>query len=138
MVKLRYITMAVASSGAIAASAVGIANAAPPSSSTTNSSNGNVGSSSIPRTTFKDDADKAAATILKTTAANVQSAHKNKTFGQLIKNAGLTKKEFAQEMKSELTSELEGQGYTQDQVTIALQHREIARLHHKLHHTAKP
>jgi hypothetical protein len=48
----------------------------------------------------------------------------------LLTNAGLTKKTYHQKLKAELTTDLEAKDYSQDQVTIALQHRMIAHMHH--------
>jgi hypothetical protein len=122
MRKLAIITAATAASGLIAVAGMGIASAA---------TTGNVGSSDIPRTVFKQERLDAVAEVLNTTTANVQAAHKNKTFATLLTNAGLTKKTFAEKVKAELTTDLEAQGYSSDQVTIALQHRAIVRMHHK-------
>ena len=93
--------------------------------------NGNVGTSGIPRSVFKHDRLDAEAQVLNTTTANVLAAHKNKTFSSLLSSAGLTRKTFTQKVKTQLASDLESQGYSQSQVTIALQHRTIVRLHHK-------
>jgi hypothetical protein len=123
MIKSRFIAIFLTTMGILSIATLGIASAATPTSTT-------VGTSGIPRSTFKADRLSAAAEVLNTTTANVQAAHKDKTFSGLMTNAGLTKKTFAEKLKTQLTTELEGQGYSQDQVTIALQHRYIARLHH--------
>ncbi len=125
MIKPRYIAISLASAGLIGLSTLGIASAASPTSTSTT-----IGKSGIPRSTFKQDRLTAVAQVLNTTTANVQAAHKNETFSQLVANAGLTKKTFAQKLKIQITSDLEGQGYSQAQVTIALQHRTIVRLRH--------
>lgn len=124
--KVSYIVASLASTGIIAASAMGVVSAA----NTQTHGNGNVGSSGISRTVFRQERLDAAAQVLNTSTANVQAAHKNKTFAQLITSAGLTKKTFVQKLKAQLTTDLENQGYSQNQVTIALQHRTIVRLHH--------
>ena len=124
MIKTRYIALSLAGAGVLSMGAMGIASAATPSSTAT------VGKSSISRSTFKQDRLQAAARVLNTTTANVQSARDNKTLSQLVTAAGLTKKTYAEKVKAQLTTELEGQGYSQDQITIALQHRTIARLRH--------
>jgi hypothetical protein len=128
--KISYIAASLASTGIIAASAMGVVSAA----STQKSTNVNVGSSGIPRTIFKQDRLDAVAQVLNTSTANVQAAHKNKVFSELISNAGLTKKTFVQKVKAQFTTDLENQGYSQDQVTIALQHRAIVGLRHHHHH----
>jgi hypothetical protein len=124
--KVSYIAASLASTGIIAASAMGVVSAA--NTQTTNS--GNVGSSGIPRTVFRQERLDAVAEVLNTSTANVQAAHKNKTLAQLISNAGLSRKTFVQKVKTQLTTDLENQGYSQNQVTIALQHRTIVRLRH--------
>jgi len=126
--KVSYIAASLASTGIIAASAMGVVSAA--NTPTTNS--GNVGSSGIPRTVFRQERLDAVAQVLNTSTANVQAAHKNKTLSQLISTAGLTRKTFVQKLKAQLTTDLENQGYSQNQVTIALQHRTIVHLRH--HH----
>jgi hypothetical protein len=124
MTKLKYIAAGTASAVVIASGLwVGVASAASPTSTT-------VGRSGIPKSVFKTDRLDAAATVLNTTPANVQAAHKNKTLSLLISSAGLTKKTFAEKVKAQLTTDLENGGYTQSQVTIALQHRTIVRLRH--------
>ena len=82
---------------------------------------------------FTEERQAAVAEVLNTTTANVQAAHKNHTLKQLVQNAGLTPKTFGQKVRAQLTSDLESKGYSQDQVTIALQHREIVRLKHHDH-----
>lgn len=129
MVKLRYIIASVVGAGALALGGVGIANAAVTHS-------GNVGTSGIPRATFRQDRLEAAAQVLNTTTANVQAAHKDKTLSTFISSAGLTRQSFAQKVRAAMTSELEGQGYSQQQATIAFQHRTILRLRHRLAHQA--
>lgn len=123
--KLRYLLAALLGTGALTLATVGIASAA-----ANTKASGNVGSSSIPRSTFKQDMLSATAQVLNTTTTQVQAARKNHTFSQLLKNAGLTRQTFRQKLKAQLTSELKGQGYSQDQITIALQHRTIVRLRH--------
>jgi hypothetical protein len=127
MTKLKYIAAGTASAVVIASGLwVGVASAAAPTSTTG-------GTSGIPRSVFKTDRLDAVATVLHTTTANVQAAHKDKTLSQLMSAAGLTKKTFAEKLKAQLTTDLENGGYSQSQVTIALQHRTIVRLRH--HHT---
>jgi hypothetical protein len=109
----------------IAGTGFGVASAA------TNTSSGNVGSSDIPRNVYVQERQAAVAEVLNTTTANVQAAHKNHTLKNLISNAGLTKKTFGEKVKSQLTTDLESKGYSQDQITIAMQHKQIVRLHHK-------
>lgn len=125
MVKPSYFAIAVASVSVIALGGVGMGMA---SAATTTS--GTIGTSGIPRSVFREERLQATAEVLNTSTSNVQAAHKNKTFKQLITNAGLTQKTFAQKLKAQFTTDLESKGYTQDQVTIALQHRTIARLRH--------
>lgn len=123
MKKLAVIVSSVTSAGLLTAAGMGIASAA--------TNNVNIGTSGISRTVFKQERLDAVAQVLHTTAANVQATHKDKTFASLVSNAGLTKKTFAQKVKVQLASDLESKGYSQNQVTIALQHRTIVRLHHK-------
>ncbi|HVV66685.1 MAG TPA: hypothetical protein VHB72_01280 [Candidatus Saccharimonadales bacterium] len=108
---------------------LGVASAA--TNTPTSNMNGNVGTSGIPRSIFSQERLDAEAQVLNTTTANVQTARKNHTLKQLISQAGLTPETFMQKLKSQLTSDLESKGYSQDQITIALQHKEIVRLHHK-------
>lgn len=126
MNKLKYASFGLATATIVGFSAIGVASAA-----TNNSNGGNVGTSGIPRSVFRQDRLDAAAEVLNTTTSNIQTAHKDKTFASLINNAGLTRKTYRQKLKAQLTSELEAQGYTQDQITIAFQHRVI---HHLRHH----
>ena len=125
MPKRKYILASILSAAVIAGGTVGLVSAAAP---TTKS--GNIGTSGISRTTFRQEKLDAEATVLGTTTANIQTARKDKTLAQLISNAGLTKVTFRTKVKAQLTTDLLGLGYTQDQITIALQHREIVRFHH--------
>lgn len=124
MNKVTYIFATLASAGVLGAGAMGVASAA------STNSNGNVGASGIPRSVFKQEQLDAASEVLHTSTTNIQSAHKNKTFSQLISAAGLTKKTYSEKLKTQLTSDLEAKGYSQDQVIIALQHRIIVHLRH--------
>lgn len=108
----------------------GVASAA--TSTSASNMNGNVGSSGIPRSVFSQERLDAEAQVLNTTTANVQAAHKSHTLKDLISQTGLTPKTFMQKLKTQLTSDLASKGYSQDQITIALQHKEIVRLHHKV------
>ena len=127
MIKAKYLGAGLLGAAVIGAGGLGFASAA-----ATNSSNTNVGSSGIPRSTFKNDRLEAAATVLNTSTSNIQTAHKDKTLSQLISKAGLTKKTFREKVRSQTTTELKSQGYSQDQITIAFQHRTILKLrHHK-------
>ncbi len=128
MIKGRMILVSMAGVVALSAGAVGVASAA--TTSTTKTNAGNVGSSDIPRSVFKTERQAAAAKVLNVSVADLQAAHKNKTFADLLSKAGLTKQTFREKLKAELTSDLEAKGYSQDQITIALQHREIVRMHH--------
>jgi hypothetical protein len=123
---LKMIAGGVVGSGLIVASTIGAVSA------DSHNASGNVGSSGIPRSVFKQERLDAASQVLNTTTANVQAAHKNKTFAQLVSQAGLTKKTYHQKLKTQLTTDLEAQGYSQSQITIALQHREIVRQHHRI------
>jgi len=129
--KVRYLIATIVTGGALAAGAMSAASAA---TSTNPPTHTNVGTSGIPRTVFQQERLSVVAEVLKTTTVNVQAAHKDKTMGQLISGAGLTKKTFHQQVTAQLTSDLEAKGYSQDQVTIALQHRTI---HHLRHHTLR-
>lgn len=123
MKKIAVIITGIAGAGALSLAGMGIASAA--------TNTGDIGKSGIPRSVFRQERLSAAAQVLNTTPANLQAARKDKTVSSLISNAGLTKKEFAQKVKTALISDLEAKGYSQDQITIALHHKAIARLHHK-------
>lgn len=127
MKKIALLGATIVSAGILTASASSIASAATNNTTQT----GNVGSSSIPRDVFRQERLDAEAKVLNTTTDNIEAAHKNHTFKQLLSQAGLTHKTFMQKMKDQLTSDLEAKGYSQEQITIALQHKEIVRLHHK-------
>ena len=111
-----------AAAGVIVVAATGLVSAA---------SNPNVGSSTIPRTVFKQERLDAESQVLNTSTSSIQTAHKDKTMKTLITNAGLTKKTYAEKLKTQLTTDLEAKGYSSDQVTIALQHKTIHRLRHE-------
>ena len=121
--QLKIVTLVLASGGVITASAIGAVSA--------DTKSGNVGSSGIPRSVFKQERLEAVSQVLNTSTANIQAAHKNKTFSQLVSQAGLTQKTYREKLKTQLVSDLEAKGYSQDQMTIALQHKQIVRLHHK-------
>lgn len=115
----------------------GIVSAATQSSTTPKAHvkmNADIGTSGIPRSVFRTDLLDSTAKALNTTTANVQSAHKNHTLKSLLKNANLTKKQFALNVKNDLTSDLESQGYSSQQVTIAMQQRMIDRFRHEEKH----
>lgn len=116
----------VAGVGVVTPLSLGVAHAA-----TTSTQKTNVGSSGIPRSVFKQARLDAAATVLNTSTSAVQTAHQQKTLGQLVTQAGLTKKTFVQKVRAQLETDLQAKGYSQDQITIALQHRDIVRLHHR-------
>jgi hypothetical protein len=127
--KFKYVTAGVTTlvgSGIVAASALSIANA----DAASTGANVDIGTSSITRTVFRNDRLEAEAQVLNTTTANVQAAHKDKTFARLLTNAGLTKQTFHEKVKVQLTTDLENQGYSANQVAIALQHRMIVGMHH--------
>jgi SOS response regulatory protein OraA/RecX len=128
MKKVSLITTGLLTIGIVGAVGIGVASAASTSASNTAAT---VGSSDIPRSVFKAEKQASVAAVLNTSTANVQAAHKNHTLKQLITSAGLTDKTFGQKVKTQLTSDLESKGYSQDQITIALQHKEIVRLQHK-------
>lgn len=121
--QIKVMTIGLASSSVIAASAIGIVSA--------DTKNGNVGTSGIPRGIFKQERLAAASEVLHTSTANIQAAHKYKTFKQLISQAGLTQQTYREKLRTQLVADLESKGYSQDQITIALQHKQIVRLHHK-------
>ncbi|HUD06848.1 MAG TPA: hypothetical protein VMR34_03080 [Candidatus Saccharimonadales bacterium] len=124
MKRLSIITASIATIGLVGSVGVGVANAA------SSNNSGDVGTSGIPRSVFIEDRLDAVAQVLNTSTSNIQAAHKDKTLKTLIANDGLTRQSFNQKVKADLTAELENAGYTQDQVTIALQHRTILRLRH--------
>lgn len=124
MKRLAIVATSVAGIGVMTASGIGMASAA-------TTKTGNIGSSGIPRSVYNTERGDAAAQVLNTSTTTVRAAHKDKTFAKLLSNAGLTKKTYAEKVKAQLTTDLESKGYSQDQVTIALQQRTIARLHHE-------
>jgi len=128
--KLRYLAATVAMGTALAAGAVSATSAATAPANTP----ADVGSSGIPRSLFRQEQLSVVAHVLNTTTTDVQAAHKNKTMAQLISQAGLTKQTFRQQVKAQLTSDLEAKGYSQDQVTLALQHRTIKHMRHHAKH----
>lgn len=125
IVPWKIIAASLIGSGVLVTSAIGVVSA-------DNRNNGNVGSSGIPKSVFRTERQVAAAAVLNTTTANIQAAHHNHTFKQLLQQNNLSPKSYAQKLKAELTKDLEAKGYSQQQVTIALQRKEIVRLHHKL------
>lgn len=126
MTRLKLVLTTVGASAALAGGVIGVASAQ-------GTASGNISTSGIPRTVWQQDRLEAVAQVLGTSTANVQSARKNHTLSQLVSGAGLTKQSFTQKVKSQLTTELKAQGYSQDQVTIAFQQRTIHRLRHQLH-----
>lgn len=131
MVNLKYAALSAASLGVMSLGGVGVASAASHTASA--HVKGNIGLSGIPRVVFRQEKLAATAQVLNTTTANVQSARKAKTFAQMVSKDGLTKKAFTKKYKAQLTIDLEAKGYSSSQVTTALKHRRLAKLHH--HHT---
>jgi hypothetical protein len=125
MKRLSIIASSLAGLSILAVSGMGIVSAA------TNKTSLDIGPSGIPRTAFRQDRLDAESQVLNTTTTAVQTARKDKTLGQLISSAGLSKKTYTQKVRAQLISDLEAQGYSKDQVIIALQHRTIVELHHK-------
>jgi hypothetical protein len=125
MRKLTYYAAGLVSTGLVVASGFGVVSAATNHAATT------IGTSGIPRSVFKQDRLDAEAQVLNTSTTAVQTAHKDKTTATLISDAGLTKEAYAQKLKAQLTTDLEAAGYTQDQVTIALQHKALMHDHRK-------
>jgi hypothetical protein len=125
MIKMNYILASVMGAVVIAGGVVGVASAATGSSRT-----GDIGTSGIPRTIYETDKLDAVAQVLNTSTANITAAAKDKSLKQLISSADLTKKTFRADVKADLTTDLKNSGYSQDQITIAFQHREIVRFHH--------
>ena len=119
MIKRRYIA---AGASSLVAVAIGIASAAAAPSSTN--------SKAIPRSVLKADRLQVVSQVLNTSTANVQAAEKNHTLKNLISQAGLTKQTFRQKVKADLISDLQSQGYSQQQINAALKH------HHKHHKKA--
>ncbi|MDB5184284.1 MAG: hypothetical protein JWN38_92 [Candidatus Saccharibacteria bacterium] len=129
--KFTTFAVSVASLAALAVSTAGVVDAATITPSTTTNTTKTVGSSTIPRDVFRAQRLSAEATILNTTPSAIQTARKDKSFEQLLTKAGLTHKTFRAKVKAQLTTNLKAKGYSQDQITIALQHRELAKLHHQ-------
>jgi hypothetical protein len=126
MSRLKVKALSIISILAISASFYGVTSA----DSTTNTST-EVGSSGIPRNVFRTDHIEAQADVLNISTTTVETAHKDRDFKKLISESGMTVKVYHQKVKTELSNEFVGQGYSQDQVTIALQHRQIERLRHE-------
>jgi len=121
--KLPYLIAGLAGSGVLAAtSVIGIASAA------SSPKTGTVGQSGIPRSVLKQDRLDAEAAVLHTTTAAIEQARSNHSLRYLIVSSGMTAKTFRADVRSQLISELESQGYSKDQVIIALQHRTIGHL----------
>lgn len=120
MNNVKFMAAALFGAGALAAATFGVVHAA--------STNQNVGTSGIPRSTFQTVRLDAAASVLHTSTTAVKDARSNKTLKNLIEQSGLTPATFRQQVKADMTTELEKDGYSQDQITIAFQHRTIVRL----------
>jgi SOS response regulatory protein OraA/RecX len=114
MSKASIIATTLTATGIIAATSIGIVSA--------DSTNTNVGSSTIPKTVFHQERLQAASEVLNTSTSSIQTARKDHTVKQLISSAGLNDKEYAQKLKTQLSSDLEAKGYSQSDITIALQH----------------
>lgn len=123
MKKLHYIKTTLVGVSLISAALVGTASAA-----TTHVGTAQKGG--IPRDILRTERQLAMSQVLHTTTANIQSAEKDHRLQQLIKSASLTRKSFEQKVKSQLTIDLEGKGYSQSQIASALD-----RHHHGKHHT---
>lgn len=108
--KLTYGLISMAALGVVATSTVGVVSAATPT----------IGSSGIPITTFRQDKISSVASVLKISPASVKSDRKDKTLRTVIKNSGLTLKEFRKEVKAQFISTLESQGYTKSQIISAI------------------
>ncbi len=91
-----------------------------------------IGSSQIPKTVYRQEKIAAEAQVLKTSVLNVQNAVKNKTLKQLVTSEKLTSKQFRREVNSAFTADLQSRGYSQDQIIIAKQHKQIERLKKEL------
>jgi hypothetical protein len=124
MLKTRPILTSLVGAAAITFGAIGAVSADTPNKNT-----GNIGSSGISRTEFKQDRLEAVAQVLNTSTANIQTAHSNKDLKQLIANAGLTKQTFREKVKSDMTSELESQGHSQSQITTAIHYKHHLHRH---------
>ncbi|MEO8105607.1 MAG: hypothetical protein ABI602_04720 [Candidatus Saccharibacteria bacterium] len=125
MIKMRYATASLLSAVLFSAGSLGVVSAA-----TTHNTSGNVGTSTIPRTVYRQDKLAAEAAVLNTTTVNIQSAHTNKDLKKLLANAGLSRQTFNEQLKIKLTTELEAQGYDQAQISIAQQQKTINHLRH--------
>jgi len=132
MIGLKMLTLGLAGTGFIAGSAFGIASAAH-----TNNLTKTVGSSGIPSSIYKQAHLNAEAKVLNTSSQNVQSSLKNKDLADLIKKDGLNHKTYSAKVKAVLTSSLETEGYSKDQITIALQQRLIHHLRRRIHDQTK-
>lgn len=122
MNKLKYLVVSLAGATTLIAGGMGVASAA------STHKNTNVGNSGIPRSVFKVEKLTAKAEVLNTSTANVQAAHQNKSFKTMLSNAGLTKAEFNQKVNQQVTSDLEKLGYTDQQISAALNH---GKKHHQ-------
>lgn len=136
MSKMKYLIVSAAGVVSIGAGAVGVVHATTNTQAKANS-NKTIGSSGIVRSVMKQDRLTAEANVLNVTTASLQVPHRGKIIKQQLTTNHLTRKEFNQEVKAKLLTELQAQGYSSDQVTIATQARTIGHLKHKLHHDKK-
>ena len=126
MRKLAIIGSTVASVGVLVAGTAGVVGA----TSSTASKNPNVGQSGIPKTVYKTERLASEASVLHTTSDKITASHKDHSMKTLVSAAGLTSKTYHQQVKAALTSDLEGKGYSAQQVTIAMQRKQINHLKH--------
>jgi len=119
----------ISGSAFLMAGAVGIVRAA-----TMDPTTKDVGSSGIALSDFKQDKIEAMAKVLNKSDSQIISAMKNKTLSSLIKTSKLSHKVFTSEVKTDLITDLENDGYSHDQIIIAMQQKTIDHLRKEVHH----
>ncbi|HEX4774076.1 MAG TPA: hypothetical protein VH234_00995 [Candidatus Saccharimonadales bacterium] len=119
---LTAISIVVGLTSSVAGIGATIASADSPASTTQSST-------LIARSVVRSDKLQAMAGALNLTTAQVQTDLKTHNLKQVIANAGLTQATFRQKVQAQLTSELQGQGYSQTQIDNALQHYQSRSQH---------
>ena len=122
MTKIRYMAISALGATLLSAGSLGVVGA---TSVSGNSSNGNSKPHSSLGLPIRHQRLLIVSEVLNTSTNNVISARKSKTLDQLISKAGLTRKEFNTEVRNKLISDLESNGYSKDQIIIALQRQRL-------------
>jgi lysyl-tRNA synthetase class I len=79
-------------------------------------------SSTVARSVVHQDQLEVMAKVLNMTTADVQTHLKAHDLKQVVANAGLSDATYHQNVQAQLRSELQAQGYSQEQVDNAMQH----------------